>query len=70
MNTAQQIKSFYVTIDPNNGQEIFDWDGMIEECELKGEATQDWESESTEYDFPDGSVLIISGPEVRTYGSR
>lgn len=58
---AEQIKSFY-TLDQYNE--------MMEECESKGEATQDWENETTEFDFPDGSVLIVCNDNISAYGSR
>ena len=59
MTIANQIKSFHDDINE-----------MMEEAENRGEVTQDWDNEATEYDFPDGSVLIVSGNESRTYGSR
>lgn len=34
------------------------------------EVTQDWENESTEYDFIDGSVLIVNNDFVYAYASR
>lgn len=60
MNTAQQLKAFH---DDN-------LDTMMAEAEALGEVTQDGENESTEYDFPDGSVLIVCGANVSAYGSR
>lgn len=60
MTIAQQIKNFH-------GDNISD---MMTEAEDRGVVTQDWESESTEYEFIDGSVLIVSGPHVSEYGSR
>lgn len=60
MTIAAQIKAFHQD----------DLNAMIEEAESRGEVTQDRENESTEYDFPDGSVLIVCGNSVSTYGSR
>ena len=64
MTIAQQIKAFYVNINPENGIETFDWQGLIDECDEKGVAEQDWEYETTTYNFIDGSVLIIWNNEV------
>lgn len=61
MNIAQQIKTFH-------NKSITE---MMEEAEEKAtEINQDWDNESTEYDFIDGSVLIISGNYVNHYASR
>lgn len=65
MTIAQQMKAFYVTINPENGVETFDWQGLIDECEQKGVAEQDWDHETTTYLFADKSVLIIWNNEVR-----
>lgn len=65
MTIAQQIKAFYVSINPGNGIERFDWECLIKECEEKGQAEQDWEYGTTTYNFMDGSVLIICDNEVR-----
>lgn len=70
MTIANQIRSFYVTVSPETGRETFDWDALVGECEEKGKATQDWDNETTEYDFADGSVLVICNSEVSAYGSR
>ncbi len=60
MNIAEQIKAFYQD----------DLDGLMAEAEEKGEVTQDWDNESTEYDFVDGSVLIVCNNDVFVYSSR
>ena len=60
MSIAEQIKSFHKG----------DTNEMMIEADQKGEATQDWEHETTEYDFADGSVLIVSNDNSRAYGSR
>jgi hypothetical protein len=55
MNTiAQQIK------DANKN----DLSALIFEAEDKGEVTQDWENESTRFNFEDGSSLAITNAEV------
>ena len=69
MNTAQQIKSAYVTSNPENGVVRVDWEGLISECEEKGIPEQDWEHETTSYSFADKSVLVIWNNEVRTYNA-
>ena len=40
------------------------------EAERIGTSIQDWENDSTEYLFADGSVLIVCGPDVSVYGAR
>ncbi len=35
--------------------------------ELTDNLDQDWERESTLYTFADGSVLVISGPQINAY---
>jgi hypothetical protein len=60
MTIANQIKSFHAD----------DLNSLIAEAEEKGVVTQDWENESTEYDFVDGSVLIICNNHVSDYASR
>ena len=59
MTIAEQIKAAHADIND-----------LMSEAEDLGEVTQDWENESTEYDFIDGSVLIVCGEFVSTYGSR
>jgi hypothetical protein len=60
MNIAEQLKSFHQD----------DINALMEEAEQKGHVTEDWDNESTEYDFPDGSVLIVCNDNVSAYGSR
>lgn len=61
MTIAAQIKNFH-------GQNIIE---MLQEAEDKAvETTQDWDNESTEYDFVDGSVLTVCGQSVYVYASR
>ena len=60
MTIASQLKSFH-------GDNL---DAMMAEAEELGEVTQDYDNESTEYDFADGSVLIIGDGYVSAYGSR
>jgi hypothetical protein len=67
---AQSIKVFYTTIERSTGAETYDITGMLTEAEQKGEATQDWDNEQTEFDFPDGSVLIVGTDYATAYGSR
>jgi hypothetical protein len=74
MNIAQQIKAFYVAINPANGSETFDkssWEIMIEDCEeIAQEVDQDWDNETTSYTFYDGSVLVICNRQVSVYGAK
>ena len=60
MNTSEQLEAFHGS----------DLNSMMNEAEDLGKVTQDWENEATKYDFPDGSILIICGTTVSTYGSR
>lgn len=69
MNIAEQIKAFYVFVDQYTGAQTFDWQSMFAECEQKGTSEQDWENETTEYTFSDGSVLKVWNQEVTTYGA-
>lgn len=74
MTIAEQLKSFYTerVLNEYKGRVdyIVDYIGLASEAEQIGKVTQDWDSESTEYDFVDGSVLVICGPDVTVYGSR
>jgi len=68
MTIAEQILAFYrhnARIDA-----AIDLNKLIEECSERGTVTQDWQNESTEFDFVDGSVLIVCGSEINIYGSR
>ena len=60
MNIAQQVKTF------GNG----DVNLTLVEADRLGDANQDWENESTEFDFEDGSVMIICGNCISIYASR
>ena len=70
MSIANEIKSFYTETNKETGDEVVDKNLMMIEAEEKGEVTQDWDNESTEFDFADGSVLIVSAGNVSAYGSR
>jgi hypothetical protein len=70
MNIAEQIKAFYVFVDQYTGAQTFDWQPMLAECEQKGTPEQDWENETTEYIFADGSVLKVWNQEVTAYGAK
>jgi hypothetical protein len=37
--------------------------------ELTNQIDQDWEHEATLYTFEDGSVLVVSGPQLNAYDS-
>ena len=43
---------------------------MIEAEEKAIEVTQCWGEEATEYDFEDGSLLIVRNSEANCYASR
>ncbi len=46
-----------------------DWDNLLEECQSQSrEIDQDWENESTQYTFVDGSCIVICGGGVSSYG--
>ena len=68
MTIAEQILAFYRHHTPINA--AIDLNKLIEECSERGTVTQDWDNESTEFDFQDGSVLIVNGSEINVYGSR
>jgi hypothetical protein len=59
MNTAQQIKAFSSDISE-----------VLAEATRRGYVTQNWDNETTEFDFPDGSVMIVWNSDVWVYGSR
>ncbi len=59
MNIAEQLKAFH-------GDNLNE---LMEEAERIGEASQDWEAETTVYTFVDGSVMAIWNTDVTTYGS-
>lgn len=78
MTIAEQIKFFHreraIRRLPDRYPRKVDWAADIvtlcEHAERIGTVTQDWDNESTEYDFADGSVLIVCGSDVFVYGSR
>lgn len=45
------------------------WDQLFDECNLHAgeDIDQDWDNESTQYNFIDGSCIIICGSFVSTY---
>jgi hypothetical protein len=70
MNIAEQIKAFHTTTDKRNGAQTINIVELLAECEEKAtETTQDWDNEQTEFDFADGSVLIV-WRHASAYGSR
>lgn len=42
-------------------------DGMARAEAEAVEVTQNWDSESTLYEFDDGSALLISGPQMNAF---
>lgn len=59
-NIAEQLKATWT-----------DTTELMSNAELDAkEVNQDWENESTEYDFIDGSVLIVNNNCVYAYASR
>ena len=68
MTIAEQILAFYRHHTPIDA--VIDLNNLIDECSERGTVTQDWENESTAFDFQDGSVLIVCGSEINVYGSR
>ena len=66
MNIAEQLKAFHTKNDYR-----INYSALADEAEQKSILiTQDWENETTEYDFVDGSVIVIHGSSVWVYGSR
>lgn len=66
MNRAEQTKSAL-----NNNQ--MSWTELLEEADEVAEAyEQDFDSEITWFEYPDGSVACFSGMDqgITTYGSR
>ncbi|UNY40584.1 hypothetical protein KLER11_gp52 [Pararheinheimera phage vB_PsoM_KLER1-1] len=69
MNTAQQIKAFYTTIT-ESGEQV-DVSALMDECQEKAkDVDQDWDAESTTYEFVDGSVIVVCNSEVSVYGCK
>lgn len=59
MNIAEQLKAFH-------GDNLNE---MMGEADRIGEVRQCWETETTEYTFADGSVMVVWNTDVTTYGS-
>ena len=74
MNIAEQLKAFHtaVSADEYTGRVhyIVDVIALTQEASQAGVENQDWESETTRYDFADGSCLVICNNEATVYGSR
>lgn len=72
MNIAEQIKAFHIEINAENGSEsVKDYDAFVAECEEKaGDIDQDWDTETTTYEFMDGSVIVLNNSDVHTYGAK
>ena len=71
MNIAEQVKATFVKTNMSNGQETFDMNEIVEHCEdLTNDVDQDWESESTQFNFADNSSLVVSFDNVSAYGSK
>lgn len=70
MNIAEQLKSAHTVIDHHSNKMLVDTSSLIDDAELVGEVNQDWYNETTEFEFADGSVLIVCNSEASTYGSR
>lgn len=59
-NIAEQIKTFHT-----------DYNEMLEEAEEAAmNIDQDWDNESTTFEFIDGSVLVVCNSEAFAYGSK
>lgn len=66
MTIAAQIKSFHM-----ENETVKNWDDFSAELDQKAVDTdQDWDLETTTYTFADGSCIVLSGSEVRAYGSK
>lgn len=72
MNIAEQIKAFHIEINAQNGREsVKDYDAFVSECEEKAnDIDQDFDNESTTYEFVDGSVIVWNNSDVYVYGSK
>lgn len=70
MTIAEQIKSFHVNKE-NGFESVNNYDEFAAECEQKAiDTEQDFDAESTTYEFADGSVIVWSNSEVFVYGCR
>lgn len=74
MHIAQQVKAVFVTINSNNGNESFsDFNDLIQEADNRATfVTQCDEPDITEYDFSDGSVMVLNSSDETAfiYASR
>lgn len=69
MTIANQILAFY-TKTTEFGDDVNVPD-LMGECEQKAvNKNQDWDNESTTYEFADGSVIVVCNNEARHYGSK
>ena len=65
MTIANQIVAFHTEENTVNIA------NLMVECEEKAiNSDQDWDNESTEYEFADGSVIVVCNNEARHYGSK
>lgn len=63
MTIAENIKATY------NRSE--DWDILFDHCEDHADTIdQDWDNESTQYNFIDGSCILICGSFVSVYNAQ
>ena len=74
MNIAEQLKAFHTIDEPNEYtgrvHQVIDTSALAAEAAQIGAETQDWENETTWYDFADGSCLVIWNNDATAYGSR
>jgi hypothetical protein len=80
MTIADQIKQFHVEskvyeFENDTSYSIKNWNDFVQECEEKSvNIDQDWDAESTTYEFADGSTLVWCGENVVeniwTYGTK
>lgn len=70
MTIAEQIKSFHINKE-NLLTRVKNYDEFVSECEEKAiDVEQDFDAESTTYEFVDGSVIVWTGSDVYCYGCR
>lgn len=68
MNTAEQIKGHFSRYTGSDW--VIDVSALMDAAAERAQRVeQDWDNESTLYHFVDGSVLVVTGPFVSTYGS-
>jgi len=71
MTIATQLMGHYKISTTELIPATYDYNGLADEAEERAlEVTQDFDNESTEYDFADSSVLIVCGLEINAYGMR